>query len=559
VDRLKIALAQINPTLGDTAGNAKLVLEVLRQAQEAGAALVVFPELVTVGYPPKDLLLRTSLIRSNVEAVEQIAAACTGIAAVVGFVQPQTGASGRGSGRGISISNCAALCGQGRILARYGKRLLPTYDVFDESRYFTPGRHVCVAEYSDGNDRIKLGLTVCEDLWNDQQFDGRQVYGVDPIRETAEAGAQLLVNISASPFSDGKQALREHLFATQVRQLGLPLAYCGQVGGNDDLVFDGGSLVMNGRGEVIARARAFEEDLLVVDLASSQPGRIEPYPDRLAGLWSALRIGTRDYVRKCGFDGVVLGLSGGIDSAVTAAIAAEALGPDRVLGVAMPSRYSSDHSVEDARALAENLEIGFQIIPIREAHEAMEHALADCFQGSPADVTEENIQARVRGSILMAISNKFGRLVLSTGNKSELAVGYCTLYGDMCGGLALISDVPKTTVYELARWVNQRHGRALIPENTIVKPPSAELREDQTDQDSLPPYDVLDAVLERYVEKDESVDEIVAQGFEPQTVQWIARAVDRNEYKRKQAAVGIKVTTRAFGTGRRMPIAARYG
>jgi NAD+ synthase (glutamine-hydrolysing) len=555
---MKIALAQINPTVGDVEGNTARILEQIAQARAQAAELILVPELAIVGYPPKDLLLRKRLIERNLAAVEQIAAASADSTIVVGCVREAPAHDGPG------LHNAAAICQRGSVVAWYAKRLLPSYDVFDETRYFTPGSEILTVEVPTRDRSQRVGITVCEDLWNNSQFEGRHVYGLDPIVETAAAQVDLLVNISASPYEVEKHHEREHLFGRQVAHVGVPLAWVNQVGGNDDLLFDGASLVMNNDGKVAARAPAFEEVLLVVDIerghvAAGPPHTAgpTPYPDDLESIRRGLVMGTRDYVRKCGFRDVLIGLSGGIDSAVTAALAVEALGPEHVHGVAMPSRFSSDHSVADAEALARNLGIELFEIPIEPAHAAMEEMLAPCFGGRPADVTEENIQARTRGNILMSLSNKFGWLLLTTGNKSELAVGYCTLYGDMCGGLAVISDVPKTTVYALAKHINATTGRPCIPERTISKPPSAELREDQCDQDSLPPYDALDAILERYVEREQSVEEIVAAGFDGDTVRRVLRLVDHSEYKRRQAAVGLKVTSRAFGTGRRMPIAAR--
>lgn len=550
---MKAALAQLNPTVGDIAGNTARIRNALEQARRQGAELVLFPELSIVGYPPKDLLLRPEFIRRNVEALEDIARGCTDVTAIIGFVQPVP------EGTGTGIHNAIAVCAEGRVVQTYAKVLLPTYDVFDESRYFTPGRQVRLATATGGDDRLCLGLTVCEDLWNDEQFGGRPFYGINPIEETVRAGAQVLINISASPFEAGKHRHREELFSRQVREYGVPLLYCAQVGGNDDLLFDGVSMAFDPSGRLIARARPFEEDLLMVDTAAWCGGRIEPYGDGVETIWRAVELGTRDYVHKCGFKGVVLGLSGGIDSAVVAAVAVDALGAEHVHGVALPSRYSSAHSLEDAGALADHLGIDFRVIPIEPVHSAAERALAESFAGWSPDVTEENVQARIRGMILMALSNKFGWLLLTTGNKSELGVGYCTLYGDMCGGFAPISDVPKTMVYQMARFCNQRAGYEVIPARTIIRPPSAELRENQTDQDALPPYEVLDRILEMYVEKERSADAIVAEGFDRATVERVIRMVNASEHKRKQAALGIKITSRAFGTGRRMPIAARFG
>ena len=552
---MKVALAQVNPTVGDIEGNTARVLDHIEQARSAGAQLIVFPELVVFGYPPKDLVLRKNLVRKNVAAVERIASKCTPITAVVGYIQPDPSGEGKGN------FNAAAVCADGVIQATYAKMLLPTYDVFDETRYFNAGTEVQTFLLATGKDRVCAGLTICEDLWNDRQFEGRRVYGIDPVECNVAAGADLLINLSASPYRAGVQQEREPLFAAQIRAHGVTLVYVNQVGGNDDLIFDGASLVLGAKGEVLARAKAFAEDLVIVDLAKPRGARVQAYPDRVGSIREALVLGMRDYIRKCGFEKVVIGLSGGIDSAVTAALAVEAVGPERVQGVAMPSRFSSSHSVEDARQLAEDLGIDFMIVPIEGVHRAMEEAVTPHFPVAARDTfttTEENIQARIRGNILMALSNKLGLLLVTTGNKSELAVGYCTLYGDMCGGLAVLSDVPKTVVYELARHINKSAGYPRIPQRTIAKVPSAELRENQTDQDTLPPYDILDAILERYVEREQAVDDIVGEGFDRKIVEQVARMVDRSEYKRKQAPVGLKVTSRAFGTGRRMPIAARH-
>jgi NAD+ synthase (glutamine-hydrolysing) len=554
VHPIRIALAQLNPIVGDVAGNAARVLDALRRAAGERADLVVFSELVLLGYPPKDLLLKKRLIDENVRAVQEIAEACRGLTALVGYAQPT------GANAGRPLFNAVAVCRDGRVVRSHHKSLLPTYDVFDEDRYFEPGRPGEVEIILDTAGREwPIGVSICEDLWNDETVVAHRRYPRNPAVDLVAAGAKLLVNLSASPYSVGKDEYRRSLFGAQSTRHGVPLVCVNQVGGNDDLIFDGASSVFAPNRGQIARARAFDEDLLVVDLdPEPRPGRMEPYPEPLESIYAALVLGTRDYVRKCGFKGVVVGLSGGIDSALTAVIAVEALGREAVHGVAMPSRFSSDHSVADAKLLAANLGIDFRILPIETAHRAMETVLADPFAGRPADIAEENVQARIRGNLMMALSNKFGWLLLTTGNKSEIAVGYCTLYGDMCGGLAVISDVPKTTVYELARLVNRRAGRDLIPRGSLEKPPSAELRPHQTDQDTLPPYDVLDAILKRYVEDLASADEIIAEGFDPAVVRDVARKVDMNEYKRKQAALGLRVTSRAFGSGRRMPIAARF-
>jgi NAD+ synthase (glutamine-hydrolysing) len=549
---MRILLAQINPTIGDIAGNTRLICESLAAARSQAAALVVFPELAIFGYPPRDLLARRDLVERNLGALDQIAGQCKDLAAVVGYVQVDP------SGAGTGLRNAAALCRGGRVERSYAKALLPTYDVFDETRYFNPGSEVETFTLDDPGGPVRIGLTVCEDLWNDEQFEGRRVYGIDPIERTVAAGAHLIVNVSASPFEVGKARFREAIFAQQAREHQVPMIAVNQIGGNDDLLFEGASCFLDQTGRVIARAKSFEEDLLLVEFGSPAGQRLEPRPEGVESVCKALVLGTRDYVRKCGFADVVIGLSGGIDSAVTAAVAVEALGASHVHGVAMPSRFSSDHSIEDARQLADLLGISFQLIPIDDAHKAMENALAPAFGDSPPGVAEENIQARIRGNILMALSNKLGWLLLTTGNKSELAVGYCTLYGDMSGGLAVLSDVPKIMVYELARYINQAAGELRIPVRSIEKPPSAELKADQLDRDTLPPYDVLDAIVERYVERSESLDEIVKSGFDGALVERIARLVDVSEYKRKQAPVGLKVTSKAFGTGRRVPIAARH-
>jgi NAD+ synthase/NAD+ synthase (glutamine-hydrolysing) len=547
---MRIAIAQLNPTVGDIEGNEARIVERIDAARGHGADLVLFSELAIFGYPPKDLVAREGMVARNVAALERIAARCTNVIAVVGYVMPDPTAAGTGR------FNAAGVCRDGGVAASYAKTLLPTYDVFDETRYFNPGQSPCVFDLGKG--RPAVGVTICEDLWTDLQFDGRRVYGVDPVAQAVAAGAELIVNLSASPFSAGRGVFRETLFARQAKAHGAAVICANQVGGNDDLLFDGASVAIDRNGRIIARAKAFAEDLLLIDLEDPSAGRVEEYPGAVERVCAALILGTRDYVRKCGFSEVVVGLSGGVDSAVTAAIAVEALGADRVFGVAMPSRYSSDHSLEDARGLAKMLGIGLEVVPIEPVHAAMERSLSTLFAGRAVDVTEENIQARIRGDILMALSNKLGRLLLTTGNKSELAVGYCTLYGDMCGGLAVLSDVPKTMVFDLARHLNECPGGLRIPMRSIEKPPSAELRANQTDQDSLPPYALLDEILERYVEHDESVDSIVAKGFDRAVVERVARLVDGNEHKRKQAAVGLRVTSRAFGTGRRMPIAARY-
>ncbi|MCK4659853.1 MAG: NAD+ synthase [Phycisphaerae bacterium] len=549
---MKAALVQLNPIVGDIDGNTDKIIDGISRARDASADLAIFTELAITGYPPRDLLLKDNFVERNLEALERITVAARGIAVLVGYVKPNE------TGQGQTLHNAAGLVVDGKLVGTHLKALLPTYDVFDEHRYFEPGKGFDVYAVPTTSGLCRIGITICEDLWNNEQFTDQSIYEVDPVAMLAAGGADLLVNLSASPYWSGKQRDRAGIFGRQIREHRVPLLYVNQVGGNDDLIFDGASAAFSPDGSIVAQAAAFEEDLLLVDVPAVEGNRLTSYPDDVAAIHRALVMGTRDYVDKCGFKAVLVGLSGGIDSAVTAALAAEALGPDRVYGVALPSRYSSDHSLTDAEALACSLGIDYRVIEIEGVHRAMEAALAGHFGDLPPGIAEENIQARIRGNILMALSNKFGWMVLTTGNKSEMAVGYCTLYGDMCGGLAVLSDVPKTMVYKVAEHMNVSAGRELIPENTITKPPSAELKPDQVDQDSLPPYDVLDRILQLYVEQEQSVSTIVSQGFAEPTVREVARMVDRNEYKRKQAPVGLKVTSRAFGTGRRMPIVARY-
>ncbi len=548
---MKIAMAQLNPTIGDIAGNTRLILDAYRRAVALGADVVVTPELSLIGYPPKDLLLKPRFIADNLAALAQLVGEVGRTALLVGFVDRTEGL------RGLPLRNAAALISEGRVLATKYKALLPTYDVFDEMRYFEPGHGPQVVMLG----RCGLGLSICEDIWiEDAAGPTARFYHGNPIAELVEAGADVLVNMSASPFVVGKYAQREALVRVQAVKYRRPVVYVNQVGGNDELIFDGGSFAMDAAGQVVGRLKAFEEDLGIVDLPDgcAAAAMLAPVAPDLSTVRQALVLGIRDYMCKCGFKDAVLGMSGGIDSSLVACLAAQAIGAEHVLGVAMPSRYSSTHSLEDARAVAANLGMRFMTIPIDGPHRAFEAAMAEAFVGRAPDIAEENVQARVRGTILMALSNKFGSIVLSTGNKSEIAVGYCTLYGDMAGGLASISDVPKTMVYELSRHVNTTFAKPAIPERVFTKPPSAELRPDQTDQDSLPPYDVLDAILDLYVREEKSPDEIVAAGFDSAVVARVARLVDRNEYKRQQAAPGLKVTSRAFGFGRRMPIAQRY-
>ncbi len=547
---MRIALAQINPTVGDIPNNVRRHQSFIERAKAAGAQLVVFPELSITGYPPRDLLLKPQFITDNLNAVQTIAAGVSGLDVIVGYADRNADPVGR------PLHNAVAVLRDGKVVSRHLKTLLPTYDVFDESRYFEPGPMSATENLFKVGDTV-IGQSICEDLWNDENLIARRLYHRNPIADLNAAGAEILVNASASPFVVDKQQFRVELFGEQVKRFGKPLVYVNQVGGNDELIFDGNSMVFDRDGNVIARAKAFEEDLLVIDLDRPGPPPT-PASAGVESIYQALLLGLRDYMRKCGFGSVVLGLSGGIDSALTAALAVDAIGKGKVVGVALPSRYSSGHSVDDARQLADNLGIAFHVIPIKSVHDAYEATLAPIFAGLPPDVTEENLQARIRGGTLMAFSNKFNHLLLTTGNKSEVAVGYSTLYGDMCGGLNLIGDVPKTMVYEMSEWLNARAGREVIPSSTIHKLPSAELRPDQHDQQSLPPYPVLDAILHRYVEEDKGAADIVAEGFDRETVLKVIRLIDRSEYKRRQAAPALKVTTRAFGTGRRMPIAQRY-
>ncbi len=540
---MRIALLQINPTAGDIGGNSALIVDGVRRAREQGADLVVTPELALMGYLPRDLLMSRGFVSKSCEELERIARELKDAPPVlVGVATPNPAEMGR------PLFNSAVLLRDGSVGEAFHKTLLPTYDVFDEDRYFEPAAEPGVLEL----DGCKLGISICEDVWNDRDFWQRRRYHHDPIEVLTRKGAQAIVNLSASPFTVEKQALRERMLSQMARKYGLPLMIVNQVGGNDDLIFDGRSAAFDEGGRLFARARGFTGDLLIVDL-TQRTGIIAeddftPEPE----IWNALVLGVRDYAHKTHFRKVLLGLSGGVDSALTAAIAADAMGPENVLGVMMPSVYSSEGSVTDSEALARNLGIRTLMLPISPIMKTYDATLADAFSGLPPDVTEENIQSRIRGNLLMALSNKFGSLLLTTGNKSEMSVGYCTLYGDMNGGLAVIADLPKMMVYRVSRWRNQR--RPQIPETILTKAPSAELRPDQTDQDSLPPYDLLDRILELHVEQSQSAEEIIAQGFDEGTVRRVLRLVRMAEFKRKQAAPVLKVTSRAFGTGWRMPI-----
>jgi NAD+ synthase (glutamine-hydrolysing) len=541
---MKIALAQINTTVGDFAGNLKRILEYLRRAGQRNADLVVFPEMTITGYPPKDLLDRPDFIEANLRVLEDLVKRVSDPACVVGFVDR------RKSSEGKPLANAAALIHRKKILGVKHKRLLPTYDVFDEGRYFEPGLDSPVFSFGKKN----LGVSICEDIWTDRTYWGRQLYSADPVREQAEAGAEVLINISASPYSMGRGKVRHQVLGGQAARYGLPLVYVNLVGGNDDLVFDGASFVTDFRGRLVQSLKSFAEDMAVVDLNRLKPiALVEPKEEER--VLDALILGLRDYMHKCGFEKAVVGLSGGVDSALTAWVATQALGPRKVLGVAMPSPFSSKGSLRDAEKLARNLGMEFRVLPIGDLYQAYQTALG-YGRSKKVDVTLQNIQARIRGNLLMAISNREGRLLLTTGNKSEMSIGYCTLYGDMAGGFAVLSDVPKTLVYRLVRVANRR--RRAIPPATIRKPPSAELAPGQLDQDDLPPYEVLDDILTAYIEKQLSPRQIVALGHSKKIVADVLSRLDRNEYKRRQAPPGIRVTAKAFGYGRRVPISNKY-
>jgi NAD+ synthase (glutamine-hydrolysing) len=543
---VKIALGQINPTVGDFPGNRHKIVDYARRAQKAGAGLILFPELSICGYPPRDLVERPSFVAHNRESMEQIAAETPGIAVICGLVTPAQAETGK------SVRNSAALLKDGKLVFLQSKMLLPTYDVFDEMRNFAPAASQATFPFCGK----QMALTICEDAWNDKRFWNRRLYTFDPVEALIHAGGNFLLNISASPFWMGKREFRREMLASIARAQKVPVAMVNQVGGNDSLIFDGSSLVLNSAGDVIAQGKSFEEDLIYFD-SDKLTGEVhEQIAGDEASVYAALVLGTRDYVHKCGFQKVIVGLSGGIDSALTAVIAAGAVGPENVIGVGMPGPYSSQGSLDDAKNLAKNLGIRFEVLPITEIFESYRKTLNHVFAGCKEDETEENIQSRARGTMLMALSNKFGAIVLSTGNKSELGVGYCTLYGDMVGGLAVISDVPKTLVYRLSHYVNSRS--PVIPQSSLEKPPSAELRPDQKDSDTLPPYEVLDAVLEDYVEESRTPEQIAQQrGFDVTLVRRVVRMIERTEYKRQQAAPGLKISEKAFGYGRRFPIAAK--
>jgi NAD+ synthase (glutamine-hydrolysing) len=543
---VKIALGQINPTIGDFTGNSKKIIESSRQALALGAEMILFPELAVCGYPPRDLLEKPAFVERNQQVVHEIAQAVPELTIICGFVSPAKVETGK------SVMNSAAVLGRGAVQFVQSKMLLPTYDVFDESRYFDP---------AESQKLLPLGgkefaLTICEDAWNDKHFWHRRLYRVDPVDELLHAGGNMVLNISASPFHLGKRELRRQMLETIARDNKVPVLFVNQVGGNDSLIFDGSSMVIAPDGRIVVQAKSFDEDLVLFDSEMMQGDMHEQTAVGEASAYAALVLGTRDYVRKCSFSKVVIGLSGGIDSALTAAIAVDALGKENVTGIAMPSQYSSEHSIKDARELACKLGIRFEVIAIGNVFDGYRKALAPLFAGMAENVAEENLQSRIRGNILMAFSNKFGELVLTTGNKSEVGVGYCTLYGDMVGGLGVIADVPKTMVYDLSHYVNSL--KPVIPQSTIDKAPSAELRPGQKDSDTLPPYEILDNILEDYVEDYRTAEQIAAdRGYEVRVVRDVIRMIERSEYKRQQAAPGLKITRKAFGLGRRFPIAQK--
>jgi NAD+ synthase (glutamine-hydrolysing) len=547
---LKIGLLQLNSTVGDFTANRRKLLAGYEKAVALGAEFVLAPELFLCGYPPRDLLLREDFIEANLAALAETAAATGAVPLCTGYVEKNCERPGR------ALKNAAAVLQKGKIIWRTLKTLLPTYDVFDEDRYFEPAKTV---EPFVFNGR-KLGITICEDIWNDEDFWPQRLYRRDPVKELMAQGAEMILNISASPWHDGKEQTRLEMLQRVARDEKIPLAQVNLVGANDDLIFDGTSVALNAHGEPVGLGKSFAEEVLVVDLRPES--RIQncessiDFPAREQLIFSALSLGIRDYVHKCGFKSVILGLSGGIDSALVAVLATDALGPENVLGVAMPARYSSPGSLADAGTLAKNLGIRYEVLSIEPAFLAVEKQLEKVFAGTRPNEAEENVQSRLRGVTLMALSNKFGALVLTTGNKSEMAVGYCTLYGDMDGALAPIADLLKTDVYKIARWVNR--DKIIIPENSLVKPPSAELRPNQTDQDSLPPYETLDAILELFVVKNLGKPEIVARGFSAAVVNDVVNRINFSEYKRRQAAPGLKISPRAFGMGRRIPVAQRF-
>jgi NAD+ synthase (glutamine-hydrolysing) len=546
---VKISLLQLDSTIGDFAANQKKLLAGYEKAVARGAEFILAPELFLCGYPPRDLLQREDFIAANLAALNETAKKVGAIPLCVGFVEKNSHRPGR------ALKNSAAVLQNRKIIWRTTKCLLPTYDVFDEDRYFEPAQKIAPFEFNGK----KIGITICEDIWNDEDFWPQRLYRRDPIQELIAQGAEMILNISASPWSEGKEKTRLEMLQRVAHDEKIPLAQVNLVGANDELIFDGTSVALNSRGEILALGKSFTEEILVVDLNKNKKRKTEnknKFPPREEMIFSALSLGIRDYVRKCGFKNVIIGLSGGIDSALVAVLAVDALGAKNVLGVAMPARYSSEHSLSDAEMLAKNLGIRFEILPIEPAFNSIEKQLEKVFSDFKPNEAEENVQSRLRGVTLMALSNKFGALVLTTGNKSEMAVGYCTLYGDMNGALAPLADVFKTDIYKIAHWINREE--IIIPENSISKPPSAELRPNQTDQDSLPPYETLDAILDLYVVKNLSKEEIVKKGFDAEIVNDVLNKINFSEYKRRQAAPALKISARAFGTGRRIPIAQKF-
>ena len=558
---MKIAIAQLNPTIGNLPKNAQQILKVAQEAAELGANLLLTPELSLCGYPPRDLLLNPGFIQLMSATLQDLARDLPHqLYVFVGTVEPNHQAVISG---GKSLFNSMALLYQGQVQQIFHKRLLPTYDVFDEDRYFEPGLKPNFFDLKIQDQSLKVGVTICEDLWNDEDFWGKKSYAVNPIEDLIQQNVDVVINLSASPYTVGKSQVREAMLSHSASRHQTPIIYVNQVGGNDDLIFDGGSFAVNQAGELVSRLPAFQTGLEVLELSPDTqdllPGKIAPHsPCKEAEIWQALVLGVRDYAQKCGFSKIVLGLSGGIDSALVAAIASAAVGAENVLGILMPSPYSSDHSVTDALELGKNLGIQTQIIPIGELMTGYDRTLESLFADTSFGIAEENIQSRIRGNLLMAVANKFGYLLISTGNKSEMAVGYCTLYGDMNGGLAAIADVPKTLVYDLCRWINRHFEQYQIPENILSKAPSAELKPGQTDQDSLPPYEVLDDILQRLIQGYQSPAQIINAGHDPQIVSKVVNLVAKAEFKRRQAPPGLKITDRAFGTGWRMPIASRW-
>ena len=554
---MKIAIAQINPIIGDLPGNAQKILEMSQQAVLTGVRLLLTPELSICGYPPRDLLLNPTFVEAMDKTLQKLAEDLpANLAVLVGTVVINSQAHITG---GKNLFNSIALLENGNIQQIFHKRLLPTYDVFDEKRYFEPGLKPNYFILDD----LKIGVTICEDSWNDEEFWGKRSYAVNPIADLANLDVDLIVNLSASPYTVRKQHLREAMLKHSAVNFQQPIIYTNQVGGNDDLIFDGRSFALNKQGEIVCRAKGFVSDFLTVEFNSNKQdlelGDISPVDEsENEEIWNALVLGVKDYVGKCRFSKVLLGLSGGVDSALVAAIATAALGKENVLGVLMPSPYSSEHSISDALALADNLDIKTQILPIGELMQGFDNSLSQLFAGTEFGIAEENLQSRIRGNLLMAISNKFGYLLLSTGNKSEVAVGYCTLYGDMNGGLSVIADVPKTRVYSLCQWLNFHHQQEIIPQNILTKAPSAELKPGQVDQDSLPAYEILDDILDRLIHQHQSTAEIIIAGHDPAIVDRVLQLLSRAEFKRRQAAPGLKITDRAFGTGWRMPIASSW-